>query len=76
MVSVFAELVPDAPEILEVEAWKPVTYVEHFEASGFSDKDLAIGAYENAPDEYLRAFKDLVASANDQISKRGIAAGD
>ena len=64
------ELVPDMPEILEeVEAWKPVTYVEHFEASGFSDKYLAIGAYENAPDEYLRAFKDLVASANDQIFK-------
>ena len=62
------ELVPDMPEIIdEVEEWKPATYVEHFAASGFSDKDLAIWAYENAPNEYLQAFKDLVASANDQI---------
>lgn len=62
------ELVPDMPEMLEeVEEWKPATYIEHFAASGFSDKELAIWAYENAPHEYIRAFEDLVASANDQI---------
>jgi len=62
------ELVPDMPEMLEeVEQWKPATYIEHFAASGFSDKELAIWAYENAPRKYITAFEDLVATANEQI---------
>ncbi len=62
------ELVPDMPEMLEeVEQWEPATYIEHFAASGFSDKELAIWAYENAPREYIDAFEDLVAAANEQI---------
>tara|TARA_R110002012_G_scaffold115086_4_gene261952 strand:- start:242 stop:766 length:525 start_codon:yes stop_codon:yes gene_type:complete len=62
------ELIPDMPEMLEeVEEWKPATYTEHFAASGFSDKELAIWAYENAPHEYTHAFEDLVATANEQI---------
>jgi hypothetical protein len=51
----------------EVEQWEPATYIEHFAASGFSDKELAIWAYENAPREYIDAFEDLVAAANEQI---------
>ena len=62
------ELVPDMPEMLEeVDEWKPATYTEHFAASGFSDKELAIWAYENAPSEYIQAFEDLVGTANEQV---------
>lgn len=62
------ELVPDMPDMLEdVDEWKPATYIEHFAASGFSDKELAIWSYENAPHEYIQAFEELVASANQQI---------
>ena len=53
------ELVPDMPEMIEdAQDWKPATYIEHFEASTFSDKDLAVWAYENAPPEYIEALKN------------------
>lgn len=70
------ELVPDMPECLdEARAWQPKTYQQHFRDSQFSDKELAILAYEHAPARYRQAFEDtvdamnlLVADAVDRLS--------
>jgi hypothetical protein len=59
------ELVPDMPEMLEeLDQWRPKTYVEHFRDSGFTDKDLAIEAYEWSPQEFRVAFEETVDLAN------------
>ncbi len=51
------EMVPDMPEILEdAKEWQPKSYAEHFRDSSFSDKELAIEAYEHSPAEYRGPF--------------------
>jgi hypothetical protein len=43
------DLLPHTPEcIVELIGWEPLTYEEHFAASHFKDKELAIAAYEMA----------------------------
>src|ERR1700761_5472523 len=43
------ELIPDMPECAEeFLGWNPRSYREHFEASGFKARELAIAAYESA----------------------------
>jgi hypothetical protein len=43
------DLLTDSPEcIVELIGWEPLSYQEHFAASGFKDRDLAIAAYEAA----------------------------
>ncbi len=55
------ELVGDMPDCLEdVAEWKPVPYEEHFRRSSFANKELAILAYENAPEIYRRAFDNTI----------------
>ncbi|NQW11271.1 MAG: hypothetical protein HQ481_15505 [Alphaproteobacteria bacterium] len=62
------ELIPDMPDMIEdAETWRPASYVEHFAASGISDKDLAIWAYENAPREYVDALEDFIAVADRKL---------
>jgi hypothetical protein len=41
--------------------WRPITYEEHFTASGFRDKNLAIAAYRRAPPKIHTRFDDAVA---------------
>src|ERR1700754_419764 len=49
------EMVPDMPECVEdFLTWTPLSYAEHFWASNFKARDLAIEAYESA-DPALRA---------------------
>src|SRR5256885_12606449 len=49
------EMVPDMPECAEdFLTWTPLTYAEHFWASNFKARDLAIEAYECA-DPKVRA---------------------
>ena len=51
------EMVPSMPECFEdCQEWQPKNYAEHFRDSCFSDAELAILAYENAPANYRRAF--------------------
>lgn len=55
------EMVPDMPEMLEdCREWQPKSYVEHFQDSGFSDKELAIEAYDHVPARFRQAFEDTV----------------
>ncbi len=77
------EILPDIPDCLEdVRQWQPKSYQDHFRDSVFTDKDLAIFAYENAPARYREPFDDvvrqmdaLVASAIVDI-EQSIAGGD
>jgi hypothetical protein len=40
------DLLPETPEcIVELIGWEPLSYEEHFAASHFKDKELAIAAY-------------------------------
>ena len=43
------DLLPHTPEcIVELIGWEPLSYEEHFAASHFKDKELAIAAYQRA----------------------------
>lgn len=56
------EIVPDAPECLEdCRAWRPISYVAHFESSSIADRDLAIAAYAFSPPEFRDTFDRLVS---------------
>ena len=62
------EMLPDMPDMLEdIEEWAPKSYPEHFTDSVFTDKDLAIEAYEHAPKAFRSQFDDTVASLDSLI---------
>ncbi len=53
------DLIPDMPECLDdVKEWKPKSYQDHFRDSAFSDKELAVFAYDHVPDEYRFPFEE------------------
>jgi len=55
------EMVPDMTMMLdECYLWEPKSYQRHFEESGFSDKALAIAAYEHVPSKFRRPFEDTI----------------
>jgi hypothetical protein len=57
------EMVPDMPECAEdFLSWKPLSYAEHFTASNFKARDLAIEAY-NMADVRIRTEFDNMTSA-------------
>jgi hypothetical protein len=61
------ELIPDMPECTEdFLGWQPLSYCEHFTASNFKGRDLAIDAYECA-DPGIRAEFDNLTSAMTSI---------
>jgi hypothetical protein len=62
------EMAPDMPEILEdAREWQPLSYCQHFAQSTFSDRELAIWAYENAPLDVIRPFEQLVLRVDREI---------
>ena len=55
------EMIPSMPDCYEdCLEWQPKSYADHFRDSGFSDAELAILAYENAPTNYRQAFDATV----------------
>ncbi|HEX9470519.1 MAG TPA: hypothetical protein VF957_13350 [Bradyrhizobium sp.] len=61
------EMVPDMPECAEdFLGWQPLSYREHFMASNFRARDLAIEAYDCA-DESIRAEFENITSAMTSI---------
>jgi hypothetical protein len=59
------EMIPDMPDCLEdVQAWLPKTYQQHFIESGFSDKELAVEAYEKAPRKFRLPFDREIDNMN------------
>ncbi len=64
------QLVADMPDMLEeVCAWAPRSYVDHFRASTFANRDLAIEAYYCAPDHYRAALVMLVDTINARVAR-------
>jgi hypothetical protein len=61
------EMVPDMPECAEdFISWQPLSYAEHFTASKFKARDLAIEAYDSA-DAAVRTEFDNITSAMTSI---------
>src|SRR5258705_8737937 len=61
------EMVPDMPECAEdFLTWTPLSYAEHFIASNFKGRDLAIEAYESA-DARVRGEFDNIANTMTSI---------
>jgi hypothetical protein len=61
------EMIPDMPECADdFLGWHPLSYREHFAASTFKGRDLAIEAYESA-DEHIRVEFDNITSAMTSI---------
>jgi hypothetical protein len=61
------EMIPDMPECAEdFLGWQPLSYCEHFTASNFKARDLAIEAYDSA-DQGIRAEFDSLTSAMTSI---------
>jgi hypothetical protein len=57
------EMIPDMPECAEdFLSWQPLTYREHFMASNFKARDLAIEAYDQAAPDIRAKFDKLTAS--------------
>lgn len=64
------EMVPSMPECYaDAAEWRPKSYTQHFRDSGFSDAELAILAYENAPPNYREAFDATVEQMDRLVLK-------
>ena len=62
------DLIPDMPEMLpEAMEWAPKTYAEHFQASVFTHKDLAIAAYDHVLDLDRQALETTVETMNREV---------
>jgi hypothetical protein len=63
------ELVADMPDCIEeVRTWEPKGYREHFRDSTFSDRELAIAAYDHVPDRFKVPFEEIVAHLHGLIA--------
>jgi hypothetical protein len=61
------EMIPDMPGCAEdFLGWQPLSYAEHFTASNFKARDLAITCYESA-NARIRAEFDSITSAMSSI---------
>src|SRR5580765_4567683 len=66
------EMVPDMPECAEdFLTWTPLSYAEHFWASNFKARDLAIEAYEKA--DAKTEFDNITASMTSILTAVGTA---
>lgn len=61
------ELLAEMPDCVDdMLAWRPLTYSEHFAASHFKDRELAVAAYD-AADPVARAQLDSLADTMNAI---------
>jgi hypothetical protein len=68
------ELVPDMPECAEdFLGWRPLTYAEHFTASNFKARDLAIAAYDSADADIRAAFDNITMAMTSILTAVGTA---
>ena len=55
------EMISDRPDCIdELKAWRPKSYKAHFQDSVFSDRELAIEAYDHAPIKYRAPFVTII----------------
>lgn len=68
------EMIPDMPECAEdYLAWCPLSYSEHFMASNFRARDLAISAYESADPDILAEFEQITDTMSSILAAVGAA---
>ncbi|MGE5159262.1 MAG: hypothetical protein ACM3OF_14090 [Gemmatimonas sp.] len=68
------EMIPDIPECAdEFLQWRPLSYAEHFIASHFKARDLAISAYEAADPEIRAEFDHITATMTNILTAVGEA---
>jgi hypothetical protein len=68
------EMIPDIPECAEdFLAWSPLSYCEHFMASNFGAKDLAISAYESADPDIRAEFEQITDTMTSILTAVGAA---
>jgi hypothetical protein len=68
------EMIPDMPECAEdFLTWCPLSYCEHFMASNFKARDLAIEAYEAADAKIRAEFDDLTSIMTSILTAVGAA---
>ena len=68
------EMIPDMPECAEdFLTWTPLSYAEHFWASNFKARDLAIEAYELADPRIRAEFDNLASSMTSILTAVGSA---
>jgi len=71
------EMVPDMPECAEdFLTWTPLSYAEHFWASNFKARDLAIEAYEAADERIRVEFDNITNSMTSILTAVGTAMRD
>src|SRR6266478_4508331 len=69
------EMIPDMPECAEdFLTWSPLSYAEHFWASNFKARDLAIEAYELS--DARTAFDNITATMTSILTAVGTAMRD
>jgi hypothetical protein len=57
------EMIPDMPECAEdFLGWNPLSYREHFTASNFKARELAIEAYDAADDDVRAEFENITSA--------------
>ncbi|MBI5165220.1 MAG: hypothetical protein HY985_15120 [Magnetospirillum sp.] len=55
------DMLPDMPDMIEeCKLWQPKSYKEHFADSTFSDRQLAIEAYDRVPSRFRRPFEETI----------------
>jgi len=68
------EMIPDMPECAEdFLGWTPLSYAEHFHASNFKARDLAIEAYEMADPNIRAEFDKLTVNMTSILTAVGSA---
>ncbi len=62
------EMLPSMPDCMEdICHWQPKSYEMHFSESGFRDKNLAILAFQNAPEMVRKRFDEIITILNRDI---------
>jgi len=68
------EMIPDMPECAEdFLGWNPLSYREHFTASNFKARDLAIEAYNSAEPDVRAEFDNVTGSMTSILTAVGAA---
>jgi hypothetical protein len=68
------EMIPDMPECAEeFLGWQPLSYREHFTASHFKARDLAIEAYDSADASVRVEFDNITAAMTSILTAVGAA---
>lgn len=69
-ITMLLEMIPDMPDMFEeCLAWQPKSYQQHFLESGFSDKELAVTAYDHVPQRYRQPFEQTIGHMNNLVAK-------